>query len=92
MLSTYNIFENLICSADGQELSKTALGSRGAHLEVGDRGATVDCHTPCFHVNLHCVARDVVNTKSGSFSRARIWTITQIFRQTPQCVFLRNRE
>ena len=43
-----------------------------AHLEVGDRGATVAFQTPCFHVNLHCVAFHTVATPTVSSAPPRV--------------------
>ena len=55
-----------------QELSKTALRFLETHLEVGDRGATVAFQTPCFHVNLHCVAFHTVATPTVLLLHRRV--------------------
>ncbi len=48
--------------------------SRQGHLEVGDRGATCTAafQTPCFHVNLHCVAFHTVATPTAASSSPRV--------------------
>ena len=65
----YNFFENFCESVILLEKPKSGEISDVPRLKVGDRGATAGWHTPCFHVNLHCVAFHTVATPPHPLSR-----------------------